>query len=125
MGAHMGGDEKVNTPPQPILIQEAQALSLVQIQGHSAQSRIFVQRFYERHLWRTTKGIESRNFISGTKTSNIRLGGLALFFTFGIPLFILIITDGDVSFEGEEVLCCGSVLLGLLMAFIISYRDYT
>ena len=122
----MDGDGQVNAPPQPILIQGGTSAELSADSGPTALNppSSFNDSTNDTS-GELRKALSRVNFISGTKTSNIRLGGLALFFTFGIPLFILIITDGDVLFEEEEVLCCGSVLLGLLMAFIISYRDYT
>ena len=122
----MAADKQVKAPPQPILIQGNTSLE------SSADSRptpLNLPSSFNDSANDTSgelqKALSRVKFISETKTSNIRLGGLALLFMFGIPLFIFIITDGDVLFEEEEALCCGSVLVGLLMISIITYRNYT
>ena len=122
----MDGDEKVNAPPQPILIQGGTSLE------SSADSRPTVLNPASSFNDSTNdtsgelrKALESRELHFRNKNFQHQIGWSCPLLYVRIPLFILIITDGDVSFEGEEVLCCSSVLLGLLMAFIISYRDYT
>ena len=126
----MADGPEENGPPQPILIHggtpalETEALpnpwpSSVAQEG---QSKVEVGSTQPYHGV-SNETIQAYEIVLRDKPNSTPIGLLGIVFLFVVPFGFLYMSDFDVLFSDGEELCCGSMILGLMLLLVSTVQD--
>jgi hypothetical protein len=126
----MADGPEENSPPQPILIHSgtpametgASPISEPLPDAEEGNSRVEMAPNQSSHVV-SNETIEAYEIVLRGKPNSTPIGLVGIVFLFVVPITMLYASDFDVLFSDGEELCCGSMILGLVLLLVSAVQD--
>ena len=126
----MADESEEKSPPQPILIQSGTPIletkaSIIPEKSPVAQEEHTPVETVSTHSSSVVSDetIQAYEIVLRDKPNSTPIGLLGIVFLFVVPFGFLYMSDFDVLFSDGEELCCGSMILGLMLLSVSAVQD--
>jgi hypothetical protein len=126
----MADGPEENAPPQPILIHSGTPALETEPSPNSepwpdpkeGHSGVETAPNQSSHVV-SNETIEAYEIVLRDKPNSTPIGLLGIVFLFVVPITMLYASDFDILFDDEANLCCGSMILGLMLLLVSAVQD--